>query len=158
METDLSDLLVPLWGLPLVTEIPGVWIGKPLPHQSPAVISHVAGEYGAGWEAEVRTAFTTVPPKIFIAADQDTGSLIGFCCWDCTALGFLGPIGVSTEHKGRGIGKALVQSTLHSMAEHGYAYAIIGDAGPVEFFQQCCDARIIAESDPGIYGNPFGKG
>ncbi len=154
----MPDLLVPLHsGLPDCPQLDGVWIGRPLAHQAPKVLSFVSGEFGSGWEAEVRTAFSSVPPTVTVAVSRESGDLLGFCCWDCTAKGFLGPVGVSLESRGIGAGRAVVISALHSMRECGYGYAVIGAAGPVEFFLKCCDARVIEGSEPGIYGNPIGK-
>jgi len=87
--------------------------------------------------------------------DEASGRIAGFCCWDCTAKGFLGPIGVHDDFRGMNAGKAVVLSVLHSMREAGYGYAIIGDTGPVDFFRKICDARIIKGSTPGIYNNPL---
>ncbi|HEV7291263.1 MAG TPA: GNAT family N-acetyltransferase, partial [Devosia sp.] len=35
--------------------------------------------------------------------------------------------------------------------EAGYGYAVIGGAGPVEFYQKRLDAMVIPNSVPGIY-------
>ncbi|RKZ07996.1 GNAT family N-acetyltransferase [Candidatus Fermentibacteria bacterium] len=152
---DLPDLLVPLYALPVASEPEGLWVGKPLPHQSPSVLSFIGDNFSSGWKAEAGTAFGSVPTSIMVAVDKASGRLAGFCCWDCTAKGFLGPIGVHDDFHGKGVGKAVVLAALHSMREAGYGYAVIGDAGPVEFFQRICDARIIEGSTPGIYGNPL---
>lgn len=37
------------------------------------------------------------------------------------------------------------------MREQGYAYAIIGGVGPVEFYAKTVGAVVIEGSDPGIY-------
>jgi len=151
----LPDLLVPLYDLPAATEQAALWVGKPLPHQSPSVLSFIQDNFSSGWKAEAGAAFGSVPPTIIVAADNATGELAGFCCWDCTAKGFLGPIGVHDDFRGKGVGKAVVIAALHSMKEAGYGYAVIGAAGPVEFFRKICDARVIEGSTPGIYGNPI---
>ena len=39
----------------------------------------------------------------------------------------------------------------------GYAYAIIGGAGPVEFYQRECGAKLIPDSVPGVYADPLKK-
>lgn len=152
---DLPDLLVPLYDLPAAPEQDGLWVGKPLPHQAPLVLSFILDNFSIGWKAEAGTAFGSVPPTLTVAVDKASGSLAGFCCWDCTAKGFLGPIGVHADFRGKGAGKAVVVAALHSMREAGYGYAVIGDAGPVEFFKSICDARVIEGSTPGIYGNPL---
>jgi len=152
---DLSDLLVPLYDLPDAKEQDGLWVGKPLSHQAPSVLSFIQDNFSSGWKAEAGTAFGSVPPTIIVAVDKASGSLAGFCCWDCTARGFLGPIGVHDDFRGKGVGNSVVIAVLHSMREVGYGYAVIGDAGPVEFFQRICDARVIEGSTPGIYNNPL---
>lgn len=152
----MPDLLVPLYGdLPNPSQVKGIWTGRPLAHQAPSVLSFVSGEFGKGWKAETRTAFAAVPPTLFVAVSEDSGELTGFCCWDCTARGFLGPVGVAPGARGSGTGKALVLSVLHAMREIGYAYAIVGAAGPVGFFGKCCSVQVIEGSEPGIYGNPL---
>ena len=151
----MSDLLVPLYGLPPVDDQEGLWVGKPLSHQSPGVLSFIEGNFIGVRIKTAEEAFGSVPPTIFTAVDIPSGRLAGFCSWDCTAKGFLGPIGVHSDFRGRNVGKAVVLSALHSMREAGYGYAVIGDAGPVEFFKKICDARVIEGSNPGIYGNPL---
>jgi hypothetical protein len=39
----------------------------------------------------------------------------------------------------------------------GYAYAIIGGAGPTEFYAKECGATIIPNSVPGIYTDRLRK-
>ena len=39
------------------------------------------------------------------------------------------------------------------MRNDGYAYAIIGGAGPVEYYTKALDAQVIDKSTPGIYAN-----
>ncbi len=152
---DLPDLLVPLYDLPVAREQEGLWVGKPLPHQSPSVLSFIGDNFSVAWKAEASVSFGSLPPKITVAVERESGRFAGFCCWDCTAKGFLGPIGVHDNFRGKGVGQAVVIAALHSMREAGYGYAVIGDAGPIEFFQRICDARIIEGSSPGIYGNPL---
>jgi GNAT superfamily N-acetyltransferase len=151
----LPDLLVPLYGLPPVEVPEGYWVGNPLAHQSPLVLDFVEEYFGRSWRAEAAAAFARTPPGLKLAVSESTGDIHGFCCWDCTARGFLGPVGVAESARGRGVGRTIVLSVLHSMRDAGYGYAIVGGAGPVEFFQSICDARVIEGSDPGIYGNPL---
>ena len=100
-------------------------------------------------------AISRTPSTMIIALDESTGKLAGFCVWDCTALGFLGPVGVSEEYRGTGVGKAVTLEVLYCMREQGYGYGIIGAAGSVDFFQSVCKATVIQGSTPGIYPEPI---
>ena len=43
------------------------------------------------------------------------------------------------------------------MKDMGYAYAIIGGVGPAAFYTKVCGAKIIENSDPGVYKDFLGK-
>ena len=79
------------------------------------------------------------------------GQILGFACHDATTKGFFGPTGVLESARGQGIGEALLMATLKGMREAGYGYAVIGDPGPVAFYQKRLDATAIRKSKPGIY-------
>ena len=77
--------------------------------------------------------------------------LLGFACHDVACRNFFGPLGVTPEVRGRGVGAALTLVCLSAMAGAGYAYAIVGHAGPVGFFTKLLGAVVIEDSEPGIY-------
>ncbi len=52
---------------------------------------------------------------------------------------------------GRGVGAALTLAVLAAMREDGYAYAIIGGAGPADFYARVAGAIEIPGSTPGVY-------
>jgi hypothetical protein len=89
------------------------------------------------------------PPTCFIAIQND--ELIGFACHEATAKGFFGPTGVDTVARGKGVGHALLLTTLLDMYAQGYAYGVIGGAGPMEFYRRSVGAVPIEGSEPGIY-------
>lgn len=151
----MPDLLVPLYDLPGPVEVDGIWVGRPPAHLAHRVAGYVGDTFGEGWRSECLSALRAVPPTVLVAVEERTGGVKGFCCWDATALGFLGPVGVSPEARGNGIGKTLVLRCLSMMRDQGYGYAVIGAAGPVGFFQSFCDARPIDGSEPGIYRCPI---
>jgi len=105
------------------------------------------------WADEVIAGFATVPPKVVIATSG--GSVLGFACFDCTRPNYFGPTGVALEHRGRGIGEALLLLALEGLAAEGYAYAIIGGVGPAAFYEKAVGATIIPGSSPGIYRDPI---
>ena len=63
--------------------------------------------------------------------------------------GFFGPTGVDESVRGQGVGEALLFATLRGMREAGYAYAVIGDPGPVEFYMKRLDAHADPQVEPG---------
>jgi predicted N-acetyltransferase YhbS len=85
----------------------------------------------------------------------EAGKVVGFCAVECTRRGFLGPMGTHPANRGTGICRALLLAGLSSMREQGYVYAIIGGAGPVDFYAKCCGATVIPDSKPGIYVDPL---
>jgi hypothetical protein len=89
------------------------------------------------------------PPTCFIAIQN--GRLIGFACHDATVKGFFGPTGVDSAVRGKGVGHALLLTTLLDMYAQGYAYGVIGGAGPMDFYRRSVGAVPIEGSVPGIY-------
>jgi predicted N-acetyltransferase YhbS len=53
--------------------------------------------------------------------------------------------------RGKGVGKALLLACMHGLHDEGYAYAIIGGAGPTEFYGKAVGAIPIEGSVPGVY-------
>jgi len=99
------------------------------------------------WVSEVTAAMAHQPPGCLVATVD--GKLVGFACYDATARGFFGPTGVSEDQRGKGIGLALFYQTLAAMKAHGYAYAVIGSAGPVDFYANAVGAIPITSSADG---------
>ena len=153
----MPDLLVKLYALP-DPPVPDrrFTIRHPLPHEKRGVIGWIQKEFGDGWAGECETAFARQPVTCFIAVDADR--IVGFACYECTCRGFFGPTGVSPAFRSQGIGTALLFQCLHAMKEYGYAYAIIGGAGPVDYYRQAVGAEIISGSEPGIYPPKLAEG
>ena len=78
---------------------------------------------------------------------------MGFAGYECTRRSFFGPTGVIENMQGQGLGTALLLACLWGLQEMGYVYAIIGGAGPVEFYEKAVGATVIPDSEPGIYTN-----
>lgn len=111
--------------------------------------SFIAKHFNQGWVSEIRAGCYKSNPTVFIACDE-TG-IIGFAGYDCTAKGMFGPTGVDPHYRGRGIGRALLLTTLLAMREDGYAYAIIGGGEEkARFYQKCVGATLI-EQKASIY-------
>ena len=114
--------------------------------------THWPDESKDSWMAECQAAMAHHPPTCFVAVHERT--LIGFACYDATAKGFFGPMGVLRDHQGKGVGKALLLASLLAMWNEGYGYAAIGwpAASAVGFYARTVQAEVIPDSSPGIYG------
>ena len=150
----MADMLVKLFELPPLepalqrVHAEGVTIRRALVPERPVVIDWVRHPYAA-WLAEVDVAFAREPVHCIIAIRG--AELLGFAVHDVVCRNFFGPMAVAPAARTRGIGRALVLSTLHAQRAMGYAYAIIGGVGPADFYARVAGATPIAESTPGVY-------
>jgi GNAT superfamily N-acetyltransferase len=148
----LPDLLVPLYKLPprpAVDAIAGVNIRRANTFELTVVSNFIREEFSQSWADETACVFGRQPVPCFIAT-QDR-RVIGFATVDSTRRGYFGPTGVAATHRGRGIGTLLLIEALWALWDMGYSYAIIGAAGPVEFYKKTVNAIVIPDSSPGIY-------
>ncbi len=147
----MPDLLVPLYNLPDLAPLPdGVIVRPARPYESHTLLGFVGEHFFDKWVSEVTIALSAQPAKVLIA--EEAGRCLGFACYDVTARGFFGPTGVAPDERGRGIGKHLLMHTLHQLRHAGFAYGIIGQAGPVDFYKVACGAIVIPDSEPGFFG------
>ena len=95
--------------------------------------------FGDNWTSEASVALYKTNPTCFVAVKEK--EIIGFSCYDATAKGYFGPIGVSEKYRIKGVGKALLLEALHGLKNDGYGYAIIGGgSGKYEFYKKVCNA------------------
>ena len=150
-----QDMLVRLYDLPesatLVDglQADGIDVRRALAPEKHVVVSWVREHFGDGWASECEVSFARLPIACFRA--QRGQVVLGFACYDSTAKAFFGPTGVLEQERKHGIGTALLLLTLQAMAAEGYAYAIIGGAGPADFYANAVGAMPIPGSTPGIY-------
>lgn len=151
----MTDLLVKLYNLDddwtFLSEQAKqeITLRKPIGPEKNFLIDWVRATFEDGWASELDMAFSNHPISCFVAIHKQTP--IGFACYDATALGFLGPMGVDSSHRGKGTGRGLLLACLLDMKLKGYGYAVIGDVGPVEFYRKTVRAIEIPDSTPGIY-------
>ena len=146
----MADVLVKLYELRLApAEIEGVEIRRPMPHEKRVIQQWVAKTFSDGWAEEFACSFKTLPVTSFVALRN--GKVAGFACHDVTCRGFFGPIGVLESERGKGIGKELLMRSMAGLRDLGYAYAIIGGAGPVDYYVKTLGGIPIPGSSPGIY-------
>lgn len=126
-------------------------VRKPIGPERDLVMRWIGSQFAAPWSSEAQAALSNRPSSLFIA--HHGNDIQGFCCYDATARGFVGPIGVLESARGKGIGAALLLACLHDMRTMGYGYAIAGWVGEPEFFKKVAGAIEIPDSTPGIYAN-----
>ena len=143
----MSDMIVPLYHLKEdMYDKNQTWeIRRPLPPERHHVLKFAKEHFSELWESECAVATSQIPASCLIAVED--GEILGFACYDVTALNFFGPTGVKESARGRGIGFALLVESLFALKEKGYAYAIIGSAGPVDFYRKTVGAIEIPNSE-----------
>jgi GNAT superfamily N-acetyltransferase len=153
----MPDMLVKLYTLPPLETViaqqqaQGIEIRRAIAPEKHIVADWVARHFHPRWASETEIAFANKPNSCYLALEDQR--LLGFACHDATYRNFFGPTGVTDAARGRGTGRALLLACLHAMYGLGYAYAIIGAAGPTDFYTRCCGAVVIEDSAPGPYRN-----
>lgn len=170
----MADMLVKLYNLPplqpaldALRQI-SIFIRPARIGEENQIVPWVAHHFYSGWEQGVTYAIHRNPASLFIAIEQQAADpnrsnryelpgekLVGFACYDTSNKGVFGPIGVQPSHERRGIGRALLLTALHAMWTENYAYAVIGWAGPVEWYQRTVGAELIPNSEPGPFRGPL---
>jgi GNAT superfamily N-acetyltransferase len=157
----MTDMLVKLYNLPeswpsISNQLaPEIKIRKPMASEKSLGVGWVRENFGESWGNEMDITFSHSPISCYIA--QQDQRIIGFACYDAAALGYFGPTGVAEDSRGKGIGKALLLACLLEMKLKGYGYAIIGWAGPQEFYEKAVGAVAIPDSTPGIWKDWLGE-
>jgi hypothetical protein len=167
----MADMLVKLYTLPELAPVlakrksKGVQIRRGHPSEKYKISEWVRQHIKEGWAVGCEVAVEQRPVSCYIAVEKDLGHvttanpydlaseiILGFAVYDVAARGVFGPIGVREDRREGGIGTALLLSCLHAMAIDRYAYAVIGWAGPTEWYARAVGATVIEDSEPGIFG------
>jgi GNAT superfamily N-acetyltransferase len=127
----------------------GIVMRRALAPEKHKVTAWVRQTFSEAWASEAEVAFSRQPVSCFIAIQQK--KIVGFACHDATCPNFFGPTGVDPKAQKNGIGKALLFACLEAMKHQGFGYAIIGGAGPAEFYAKAVGDVAIEGSEPGIY-------
>lgn len=100
-------------------------------------------EFYGRWNESIKKGLSEDEPPIYVALDS-TGNIVGFAAFNVTkGDGYFGPMGVSIRKRNEGIGESLLHQTLDEMKLMGYKEIIIGGAGPIEFYERACAAKVI---------------
>lgn len=153
----MTDMLIKLYDLPVIRPAQvamsqvesSLVIRKPIGPEHAVILAWIEARFGPGWASEAGVALGNRPVTLWLA--QQHGALVGFACYDATARGCVGPIGVDDSARARGCGAALLRACLDDMRAAGYVYAVAGAVGPRAFFEKVAAAVEIAGSSPGFY-------
>jgi predicted N-acetyltransferase YhbS len=151
----MPDMLVPLLTLPesrpLIEELraQGVIVRPAHPFELTKLRAFIEEHFSAAWADEAAVGLCNKPVTTLIAIEDK--KIVGFGSYECTRRDYFGPTGVAESHRKRNIGKALLIACLEGLRDMGYAYAIIGGAGPVDFYAKCVNASVIPNAERGIY-------
>ena len=141
------DLLVDLYDVDFSKKNQSTYkIVRVLSPNSDSVIEFIKTHFSEGWASEAKAALYRSNPTCFIALDGK--EIIGFACYDATAKGFFGPLGVNQAYRGHKIGQALTLHCLEGLYHDGYAYAIIGGVSErtLPFYEKVCPVHPIENS------------
>jgi len=147
----MPDMLVNLLKLPSLDRLndEGINIRRAQPFEITPVRDFIEKNFSVAWADEISAGFANKPVSVVIATRA--GRVIGFAGYECTRKAFFGPTGVVESERGCGIGTALLIASLWGLRELGYVYAVIGGAGPTDFYKRAVGAIVIPDSEPGIY-------
>lgn len=145
----MGDMIVNLMRLPKKPEPTGdIRIKRALAVDKEKILDFIKNTFPAspGWAAEAEKALLQSPGKCFIAVKEK--KVVGFSCYDATALDYFGPTGVAGDMRGKGVGTLLLLEALYAMREAGYGYAIIGAvSGAADFYAKAVNAVFIEGTD-----------
>lgn len=147
-----GDMIVGLYNLPTIEVAKDIKIKRAFVGDKESILNFVESHFQKSWVYETECAL--MQSKCFIATEN--GKVIGFACYDASAKGFFGPIGIDPNRRGEKIGQALLLRTLNAMKEYGYAYAIIGWVDKAEqFYKKTVGAEYIKGGNPenSVYSN-----
>lgn len=152
----MPDLLVPLYKLPPRPShedlnAQGFVVRRANAFELTRVSEFIVTHFSRSWADEAAAGFARQPVSVFLAIEAKI--VVGFAAYEATRPCFFGPTGVAPSHRGRGLGRALLLESLWGLHDLGYAYGIVGAAGPVEFYQKAVGAVVIEGSTPGIYAD-----
>lgn len=114
-----------------------------------ALLELARGAFAAVWAFELRRALGLLPgpalpegPGVHAAFDP-SGAPVAFAAHDGNnrGLGWFGPMGTLPQHRGQGLGEALLLPCLLDVADRPEG-GVIAWVGPIEFYRRACGANI----------------
>lgn len=143
-----ADMIANLNLMPTECEVAeGVRIKRAFAGDKTEILQFIKDNFHMGWVNEADFALSQNPITCFIATEN--GKILGFACYDASAKGYFGPIGISEAARGKNVGTALMYRTLQAMREAGYVYAVIGWVKDAEqFYRKTLGAEFVPNGEP----------
>lgn len=103
----------------------------------------LARSFGPAWAVEIALALRNHPATVHVAEEAESGKLVAFACIDANnrGLGWFGPAGTRPEHRGKGLGQALLIPCLLDAAAAGHRETEIAWIGPQRFYESAAGAQ-----------------
>jgi len=105
------------------------------------LLNFIEKEFNNKWLCNIKSGFSKEVIPIYIAIEDN--EIIGFGAYDIVKKGLFGPMGITKAYRKKNVGYSILHSCLNDMKNDGYKYAIIDEAGPIEFYEETCGAVII---------------
>lgn len=116
----------------------GYEIRRAQPGDAGALTAMITPVFSAAWSFEVSQAMREQPAGVHVAVERRSGALVAFAAHDGNnrGLGWFGPTGTLPEHRGRGLGAALLCACLVDVAAAGHAVCEVAWIGPRAFYDR----------------------
>jgi hypothetical protein len=150
VSSENMNLRVPLVGNPKVTEDrAGSLVEKAASHgyevrrvgkrEGPLLIKVAREVFAPAWGHELGRGIDNDPVTVFAAFKE--GQPVAFAAHDTnnTGLGWFGPAGTLTAHRGHGLGEALLLQCLLDVRDKPEG-GVIAWIGPRDFYERCAGA------------------
>ena len=95
-----NDMITNLYRLPKLEDRKDtIQIKRAFVGDKGAILNFIKSNFSDSWVYEAEHAIMQEMPKCFIAVENK--KVIGFACYDSSAKGFFGPIGVHPDYRGK---------------------------------------------------------
>jgi len=134
---EAENLAAPL-PAPSPRPTPGYELRRAVADDGPALAAWIGPAFGAAWAFEVARALEG--GGVHVASRE--GTLVAFAAHDGNnrGLGWFGPAATQPEHRGAGLGAALLLACLADVASAGHARGVIAWIGPRAFYEKTAHA------------------
>jgi len=122
---------------------PAYELRRASPADADALAAMITAAFSAAWAFEVGQALRCDPPAVHVAVERASGAYVAFAAHDGNnrGLGWFGPTGTLPEHRGRGLGAALLHACLEDVAAAGHEVCEVAWIGPRDFYER---AAVVA--------------